>query len=46
MPEIREMKVGAEGFEASEVNLVRLRKARQAWTSFVLSSKGVIRDLV
>ena len=46
MPEGRDIKVGAEGFDAREVDPVRLRKARQAWTSLITTCKGVARELV
>ena len=38
--------VGAEEFDASGVDLVRLRQARQAWTSVITTCKGTARDLV
>ena len=38
--------VGAEGFDASGVDLVRLRQARQAWTSVITTCNGTARDLV
>ena len=37
--------VGAEGFDASGVEPVRLRQARQAWTSLITTCKGTARDL-
>ena len=42
----REITVGAEGFDASGVDPVRLRQARQAWTSLMTTCKGTARDLV
>ena len=42
----RDITVGAEGFDASGVNLLRLRQARQAWTSLITTCKGTARDLV
>ena len=38
--------VGAEGFDASGVDLVRLRQARQTWTSLITTCKETARDLV
>ena len=38
--------VGAEGFDPSGVDPVRLRQARQAWTSLITTCKGTARDLV
>ena len=38
--------IGAEGFDASGVDLVRLRQARQTWTSLITTCKGTARDLV
>ena len=38
--------VGAEVFGASGVDPVRLRQARQAWTSLITTCKGTARDLV
>ena len=38
--------VGAERFDASGVDLVRLRQARQTWTSLITTCKGTARDLV
>ena len=39
----RDITVGAEGFDASGVDPVRLR---QAWTSLITSCKGTARDRV
>ena len=42
----RDIMVGAEGLDASGVDSVRLRPARQAWTSLITTCKGTARDLV
>ena len=42
----RDIKVGAEGFDASGVDPVRLRQARQAWTSLVTTCKETARGLI
>ena len=44
--ERRDIMVGAEEFDASGVDPVRLRQARQAWTSLITTCKGTARDLV
>ena len=46
MHEGHDIMVGAEGFDASGVDLVRLRQARQTWTSLITTCKGTARDLV
>ena len=42
----RDITVGTEEFDASGVDPVRLRQARQAWTSLITICKGTARDLV
>ena len=42
----RDITVGAEKFDASGVDPVRLRQARQAWTSLITTCKGTARDLI
>ena len=42
----RDIMVGAEGFDASGVDPVRLRQARQVWTFLITTCKGTARDLV
>ena len=42
----RDIAVGAEGFDASGVDPVRLRQAKQAWTSLITTCKGTTRDRV
>ena len=42
----RDITVGAEGFDASGVDPVRLRQAKQAWTFLITTYKGTARDLV
>ena len=44
--EDRDIMVGANEFDASGVDPVRLRQARQAWTSLITTSKGTACDLV
>ena len=39
----RNIMVGAEGFDASGVEPVRFRQARQAWTSPITTCKGTAR---
>ena len=42
----RDITVGAEGFDASGFNPVRLRQARQTGISLITTCKGAARDLV
>ena len=42
----RDIMVVAEGFDVSGVDSMRLRQARQAWTSLTTTCKGTARDLV
>ena len=42
----RDIMVGVEGFDASGVDPVRLRQARQAWTSLITTCNKTARDLV
>ena len=44
--DVRDIMAGAEGFDASCVDPVSLRQARQAWTSLITTCKGTARDLV
>ena len=46
MHEGRGITVGAEGFDASGVDPMRLRQARQVWTSLITTCKETARDLV
>ena len=38
--------VDPEGFDASDIDPVRVRQARQAWSSLITTCKGTARDLV
>lgn len=40
MPEAQNFKVGAEGFDESEVDTERLLKARQVWISLITTWHG------
>ena len=42
----RDITVSAEKFDASGVDPVRLRQARQAWTSLITTCKGIARGLI
>ena len=42
----RDITVGADGFDARDIDPVRLRQARQAWTSLITIYKETARDLV
>ena len=44
--EDRDITVGAEEFDASGVDPVRLRQVRQVWTSLITTCKGTARDPV
>ena len=45
-PAAQDVKVGADNFDGSQVNLEMLRNAKQVWVSLITNCKGVAFEIV